>query len=242
MSLSESYFKEKFEGKTFKVDDVSETLAMPLSTVYSIIRRLLLAREIVKVAPKTYKFYGVKVIKPSQDIDKLRKCLLETETSRFKFTGLCVLEQFLHHAPFVLIYHLFTEKGRGEDIIKNLEELNTTTVIVPELSARELDMIISKTNAKKILIVKERNYFKYLKNGLASPESAYVDLFFEVTREKIPYLETDLSEMLKSLIHNNLINFSMLLNYAHDRKIDKEVLKLLKSLSKEIKLPDEALK
>ena len=97
-------------------------------------------------------------------------------------------------------------------------------------------------NTKKVLIVKERNYFKYLKKGLASPESAFVDLFFEITREEIPYFETDLKEILKVLIHNNLINFSMLINYAHDRKIDDEIILLLKDLSNDVQLPKEALK
>jgi len=242
MALSERYFKEKFEGKTFNIGEVSRTLNIPVSTVYSIIRKLLFAREIVKIAPKTYKFYEVREIKPAKAIEDLRNLLLKTETRRFKFTGLCVLESFLHHIPFILVYHLFVEKGSSEDIIKKLEEYNKEIVIVPEINSNELNMIINKTNTKQVLIVKERNYFKYSRKGLASPESAFVDLFFEITREKIPYFETDLKEILKVLIHNNLINFSMLINYAHDRKVDKEIITILRELSEEIELPKEVLK
>lgn len=242
MAISEKYFKEKFEGKSFTIEEVSKSLDISISTVYSIIRRLLLSKEIVKIAPKTYKFYEVKEIEPSKEIGNLRKFLLENETREFKFTGLCVLESFLHHVPFVLIYHLFVEKGSSEDIIKKLEEYNKEIVIVPELSSNELNMIVNKTNTKKILIVKERSYFKYSKKGLASPESAFVDIFFEITRGKIPYLETDLNEILKIMIHNNLINFSMLINYAHDRKIDNEIIDILKEISKEIEMSKEVLK
>ena len=86
MALSERYFKEKFEGKTFNIGEVSKTLNIPVSTVYSIIRKLLFAREIVKIAPKTYKFYEVREIKPAKAIEDLRNLLLKTETRRFKFT------------------------------------------------------------------------------------------------------------------------------------------------------------
>jgi len=242
MAISEKYFKEKFEGKSFTVEEVSKTLDISISNVYSIIRRLLLSKEIVKIAPKTYKFYEVKKIKPSKEIEDLRKFLLENETREFKFTGLCVLESFLHHVPFVLVYHLFVEKGSGEDIIKKLEEHSKEIIIVPELSSKELSMIIDKTNKQKILIVKERSYFKYSKDGLASPEGAFVDLFFEITRGKIPYFETDLNEIIKIMVHNNLINFSMLINYAHDRKIDNEVIDILKGISQEINIPKEVSK
>ena len=57
MAISEKYFKEKFEEKSFTIGEVSKRLDIPISTVYSIIRRLLLSKEIVKIAPKTYKFY-----------------------------------------------------------------------------------------------------------------------------------------------------------------------------------------
>jgi len=242
MAISDKYFKDKFEGKSFTVAEVSSLLDMSVSTVYSIIRRLLLSKEIVKIAPKTYKFYEIREIEPSKEIGDLRKFLLNNETREFKFTGLCVLESFLHHVPFVLIYHLFVEKGSSEDIIKKLEGYNKEMIIVPELNSNELNMIINKTNTKKVLIVKERSYFKYSRKGLASPESAFIDLFFEITREKIPYLETDLKEILKIMVHNNLINFSMLINYAHDKKMDNEIINFLREISEEIEMPKEVLK
>ncbi|GEM_PF-4415408 len=242
MNLSERYFKETLGGTEFSVSEASKLLNIPISTVYAIIRKLLLTREITKLAPKTYAFYEVKKIEPSKEINDLRSLLLKIETRRFKFTGLCILESFLHHVPTVLVYTLFVERGSSEDIIRKLEEFKTDILIVPEVTSKELELLINKTNAKKILIVKERKYFKYSSAGLASPESAFIDLFFEITRKNLPYFETDLKEIFKTIACDKLVNYSILFNYAHERKVTDEVNHFLKSLSLEIELPKTVLK
>ena len=249
MVSSERYFRDRFEGRVFAVDEASGSLKVSPSTVYSIVKKMTSSGQMTKLASGKYRFGRAGKIKPSEEIDRLRRFLLEKETRKFKFTCLSVLEPFLHHVPFVRIYHLFVEKGSGEDVIKNLGEREKSAAkrrkktegvfIAPELNSRETELVVNQAGAQKILMVKERNYFRYSNEGLASPESAFVDLFFEITREKMPYLETDLDEMMKTMAQKNLINFSALMNYAHDRKIDPEIARSLKKMSEEIEIPKE---
>ena len=117
---------------------------------------------------------------------------------------------------------------------------NTAVLINPALN--EIDIMLNNTKIKKIVVIRENNYFYSSKNGLASIESAFIDLFFEVTREKMPFIKTDLEEIIKSLALNGMINYSRLMKYAKIRGIQGELRLFLKHISKSVEIPKEALK
>ena len=91
------------------------------------------------------------------------------------------------------------------------------------------------------MIIRENAYFYGKEYGIAYPETAFIDLYFEVSRDKIPFMKADIKEILKELVLKNLINYSRLMRYAHERKLTAEIKNILLELSKEVKLPEGGL-
>jgi len=201
--------KNEFGDKEFKVTDMCKLLKVKERAAYYILNELEEGSKIVKMMRGVYKLSSPKRLRPSKEIDEIRNHLLKRITRRFRFTGLSILEMFVHHVPFVLSEHL-----------RNL---------------------LAHVNAKKIIIIRELSYFYAADNGLSSPEEAFIDLYFEVTRERIPFMEMDLAEIFKSLAAINILNYSKLLWYAKERKLKDEIKTFLRRLASEVHIPAGAL-
>jgi len=95
--------------------------------------------------------------------------------------------------------------------------------------------------SEKLIIIRENNYFYSSKEGLSSKESAFIDLYFEVTRGRLPFIKTDLEEIFRSLAMNNLVNYSRLMRYAKERGIKEEIKEFLQKISEFVEIPSGAL-
>lgn len=221
--------KERFKNKEFTISDLCRLLNIKESTAYWIVRELRKKNLIVKPMRGIYKLASPKEIIPAKDIEKIRKHFLKTMTRKFSFTGLSILEPFIHHIPFVFIYHLFVERGSAEDFMDEIKKVSKATVLI-EPSKDDVVLLLNNADIKKIIVIRENNYFYSSKHGLSSKEAAFVDLYFETTRKKMPFMRTDLEEIFKSLAINNMISYSRLLKYSKERGIKKEIKKFLRKM------------
>jgi hypothetical protein len=233
--------KEHFQNKEFTISNICEVLDVAESTAYSIIKRMKKRNLIISPVRGIFVLSNPKKISIPSDINMMRNHLLETITRTFSFTGLSILEPFLHHIPFVSIYHLFVEPGSAEDFKEKVKHISKVVVLI-EPSLNDIHLILDKIDAKKVVIIRENKYFYASKKGLHSKEGAFVDLYFEVTREKIPFIRGDVDEIFKSLVLNNLINFSHLFKYANERGIKNEIKEYLTKIAEDIEIPKKALK
>jgi len=232
--------KNEFGDKEFKVTDMCKLLKVKERAAYYILNELEEGSKIVKMMRGVYKLSSPKRLRPSKEINEIRNHLLKRITRRFRFTGLSILEMFVHHVPFVLFYHLYVEPGSAEDFKKELEDTSKMVVLVDPKS-EHLRNLLAHVNAKKIIIIRELSYFYAADNGLSSPEEAFIDLYFEVTRERIPFMEMDLAEIFKSLAAINILNYSKLLWYAKERKLKDEIETFLRRLASDVHIPAGAL-
>ncbi|MBL7148177.1 MAG: hypothetical protein ISS82_05105 [Nanoarchaeota archaeon] len=233
--------KKKFGSKEFKIGDLCRLLNIKKTSAYCIIRSLGHKNLIVNPLRGIYRLSSSKLIKPSKDIEKIRKYLLNKITRKFTFTGLSVLESFIHHIPYVIIYHVFVEHGSSEDFKNEIKNISNIMVVI-EPTLNDINLLLNNVDINKLIIIRENNYFYSSKESLASKESAFVDLYFEVTRKKIPFIKTDLEEIFKSLVINNLINYSRLMKYSKERGLKKEIKKFLQKMSNFVEVPTNLLK
>lgn len=227
--------KKKVKGSFFTIENASKYLGLGRRATYSLVKELIEKRELVKIARDIYKFSKLRT-KPGLNtkLENLRKLLLKKTSLEFSFTGLSVLEKYLHHIPYSIVYLLYIEPGSGEEV-NDLISSKVTVLINP--SYEEITLFLEKTKVKTLLVARELNYFYGSKEGIASYEKAFIDLYFEVTRGNLPFIHTDINEILRSLIMNDELNYSVLLRCAGIRKIKSEVNALLKEFSKEFEIP-----
>ena len=232
--------KEEVGENEFDVDDLCNLLDIKRSTAYWVIRELRDRNLVVKPMRGRYRLSSSKIVNPPRDIEGIRKHLLKKITRRFSFTGLSVLESFIHHIPYVIIYHLFVEPGSSGDFKTEIGNISRMEVLI-EPSMGEITLFLDKVDVKKLIIIRENNYFYSSKEGLSSKESAFIDLYFEVTRGRLPFIETDMEEIFRSLAMNNLVNYSRLMKYAKERGVKWEIKEFLQSISDSIEIPLGAL-
>mgnify|MGYP006293881109 CR=1 FL=1 len=243
-SIMKDYYKEikeQFQNEKFTISDICGVLDIAESTAYSIIKEMKKRNLIMSPVRGIFVLSNPKKISIPKEIRTMRNHLLETITRTFSFTALSILEPFLHHIPFVSIYHLFVEPGSAEDFKEKIKNISESVILI-EPSLDDIHLILEKIDAKKLVIIRENKYFYASKNGLHSKEGAFIDLYFEVTREKIPFIRGDVDEIFKSLVLNDLINFSHLFKYANERGIKNEIKDYLTKIAKDIEIPKAALK
>ncbi|MEA3254582.1 MAG: DUF6577 family protein [Candidatus Altiarchaeota archaeon] len=226
--------KTRFKDNLFSIKDASKCLKLSERATYYKTRELISKGELIRIARNTYKFSDQRT-KPrlNPQLNNIRKNLLKTSFD-FSFTGLSVLDKYIHHIPYQMIYTLYVEPGSGE-AINDLIKSKTTHLMNP--SYEDVILLLEKTRARNLLVARELNYLYSTREGTASYEKAFTDLYFEVTRKKIPFIHTDLYEILRSLIMNDELNYSTLLRCAGIRKIKDEIKDLLQEFSKETRIP-----
>ncbi|MFH1066075.1 MAG: DUF6577 family protein [Nanoarchaeota archaeon] len=233
--------KEHFGNRQFSIEGLAKALGIKASSAYWIIREMIKAGRAIRIMRGAYKLADAKEAIPQKEVERMRRHFISILTRRFAFTGLSILEQFIHHMPYALIYHLFVEPGSSEEFKHEIKAPHDTAVLInPALN--EIEVMLNNTKIRKMIVIRENNYFYSSKKGLASIESAFVDLFFEVTRGKIPFIKTDLEEIFKSLALNSMVNYSRLLKYAKIRGIKGEIKPFLRHISESVEIPKEALK
>ena len=118
--------------------------------------------------------------------------------------------------------------------------MGSTYVALVEPELRDFELLSNKANFKEFIVIRENAYFYSSKDHCASLEKAFVDLYFEITRQKLP-LPDKLVPILTELMQHNRINFTTLLKCAHERGIKQEFLELLRSITKQSGLQPKGL-
>jgi hypothetical protein len=235
------YIERDYPTTEFTLDELLRKLPFKKSKTYSLLKELIKMDKITKIAEGVYKLKEASGIAIPKEIITLAAKLKGTITRKFKFTALSILLPFAHHTPYSVVYSLYVEKGSGEDFKEAIAKINPE--IISLLNPEKSDILLLMNEAKKnmIIAIRENSYFYGKEAGMAHLDTAFVDLYFEVSRDKIPFMATDVKEILKELMSKDLINYSRLMRYAHDRKLTSEIKKIALDLSKEIKLPRKGL-
>ena len=239
--------KGEFKGKSFCTSDAVNLLKRKkkyvAGTVYRILSDLSKKGKIKRIGRGLYiiKKVEFKDLKPRtitlpENVKKI-KSLLERKGIKFMITGLPVLMNFVHLLPYRIIILIYTERGSGEYVVSILETKKIPVALNPKLN--EIDLMLN-IHHKDIVVVREVCEFYGKKNNVASVERALVDLYFESSRNRIPFPLAEVKRIFENAFNYTNVNFPRLIKCGRKRGIDKEMKLIIKKLSPG--LPEKKIK
>ena len=241
MNKFKTDLEKEYRNQEFTFKELLTKFPYKKSKLYELLNDLIKTNKVIKIAEGTYKLRESEIFKIPEEISNLSDKLKTKITRKFKFTGLCVLLPFIHHTPYSITYLIYVERGSGEDFKELISRMKPAMSILLNPKREDILLILNETKKNKIVAIRENNYFYGKEYGIAYFDTSFVDLYFEVSRNNIPFMKSDIKEILKELILKNLVNYSRLMRYAHERKLTHEIKDILMELSKDIELPKGGL-
>ena len=136
------------------------------------------------------------------------KKILEDKGIEFMITGVPVFFSHIHYLPRRLIILIYVVKGSGENTVFALRESGWRALLEPTFS--EINMVLESTTDRDIFVIREFSELIGNYNGFASVERALIDLYFETTRDKIPFSKEELARILLDVFKEEPISYSRL--------------------------------
>jgi len=152
----------------------------------------------------------------------LHDYLQEKFDYNFQFTALSTLAPFLSDVYNKMVYTIHTTKGSGQllnDMIADFVKGEFLVLLEPKTSEIKISLEVSEK--KKFIVIRE--YVSKLHTTWATPEKAWLDLFFEVKRNDVPITSKDLDDIFDVLIEQNLIDEDKLMGLARHRNAYNEL-------------------
>jgi len=240
--------KSKFNNGIFRAKDVfkllNEKKGYSRGTVYRILHDLCkrglikrLGRGIYKVL-KTVELKETVTVSTSVSVELVpgpltkARDLLRNKGIEFMITGGSLLYRFFHHLPKRLIHLIYVKKGAGEVAVTLLREAEIRALLNPSRS--EINVTLENFPERDVFVVRE--FMELLGNldGNASFERALVDLYFESTRRRIPFLEEEAGRILFKVLRTEPFSFSHLLMLAGRRGLREEMEAIAKFVRPEL--------
>ena len=152
--------------------------------------------------------------------------LLKNKGIEFMITGATVLYRFHHYLPRRLIHLIYVIKGAGENTVTILRESGLRALLNP--SRGEISLALENFPERDIFVIREFSELRGNINGIACYERALVDLYFESTRERIPYPKEEVARIFSMVLRSERINLTRLFMLASRRGIKEEMKAVVK--------------
>lgn len=151
----------------------------------------------------------------------LHDYLRETFEHDFQFTGLSTLAPFLHHSHSRIIYTVHTVPGAGQSLLEGILDHTETFAVMLNPNKQEIAAVLEGSERSRFIVIRE--YREGLSPAWAGPEKAWLDLYFEVTRDRIPLYHDELVLVLDELLDTGLARPARVRSLARRRQILKEI-------------------
>lgn len=155
------------------------------------------------------------------ELIELHDHLKENFEHDFQFTGLSTLTPFLQNAYSKIIYNIQTVNGAGQELLETISDYTKKFVVLLDPKPLEIETILKISKDNKFIIIRE--YAERLPTTWAIPEKAWLDLYFEVKKNKITLYSDELIIILDDLLESNLIDPTKLRSLARHRKLLDEI-------------------
>lgn len=200
---------------SFNVGTAKEILGEKKSTLYWSLWNLAKKGYIRRIGKGLYSFQKKDTkIKPIiSTLAKKAWSTLNESGSQFFISGLDILSIFAEHVPEYFPVLLFIDKYSQDDVISILSKNN-----LPFNTTSDYNTI-----NKEFIVMHTTNEFNYSQNGLASFEKAFVDLYYEITRNKYPLSLQELAKIFLNMKRRISLNTSRLIKIASRRNIHYDI-------------------
>lgn len=155
------------------------------------------------------------------DLVELHDYLKEVFEHNFQFTGLSTLAPFLHNAHNKMVYTVHTVPGAGQNLLETISDHAGEFAVMLNPRKQEVAVMLGGASHDRFIIIRE--YKENLSLAWAGPEKAWLDLYFEVTRDRIPLYHDELILVLDELLDAGLARPAKLRSLARRRQILTEI-------------------
>lgn len=233
---------KKIDRDPFSINDLRfSNIDLNSINLYRNLRELVKRGKIQRIGQGLYSIKESKqppTIKLSRSMEDIRRLLSDNGIS-FSITGLDVLQDFINLIPKRSLHLIYVIRGSGE-WAKGLIEERFNKMCLFNPSKRDIRNYFIHYNSD-LIILREvgESAIEYQKDGIATIEKALVDIYFEVTRKRIPLELPELANILKNSIMTVKIDYKKLLRAASRRYVESDFLIILQHLG--INISEEKL-
>jgi hypothetical protein len=149
------------------------------------------------------------------------KRVLRSKGVEFMITGPALFYRYIHNLPRRLVELIYVIRGSGELAVFSLREAGMRALLNP--TRNDIGLALENFAERDIFVVREFSGLLGNVDGTASLERALVDLYFETTRNRIPFPEEEAARIFLRVSRNEPISHSRLLMFANRRGIEKEI-------------------
>ncbi len=209
----------------FYVDEVQKLFPdMKKSSLYWNMSKLVEKGYITRVRNGVYTFNQWRDKKPiylSESAVEIKEVLDETGF-HYYISGLDILSKYMQHVPEQYPVLVFVEKEAKEEINDNLMHRGIEVVEPARVKeVHEKTILSGSNNAQAILYTTEN--FTYSKDGVASIEKAFVDLYFAISRNSYPLSLQELVRIYQNLSRLGHIDKKKMITVATKRNIHYDI-------------------
>lgn len=242
---------ERFGNKVFHTRDVMEIGKLETKyskgTIHRVLHDLVKTGKIERLGrgiyrTKSYEAKGNKIAVTDRIIfsDRLAvklvpgasteaKELLHNKGIEFMITGEAVLYRYIHNLPKRLIELVYVNRGSGEYAVSTLRKAGLRALLNP--TRNEISVALEIFSEKDLFVIREFSELLGNVNGFASLERALVDLYFETTRDRIPFLKEETARIFLNVFDKEPISYSRLTEFGTRRGIGDEIREILNFIS-----------
>ncbi len=240
--------KTRFEDRTFTTAEASKLLKERKGYARGTVKRILhdlrnngfikdLGRGIYNVAelrirnaimPESISVEEEVIVKLTPAALEKANELLKEKGIEFMITGASVLSGYHHHFPHRLLHLVYVVSGAGEYATMTLNDRGLRAFLDPNRA--ELETAFEMIRAGDFFIIREFSELMGKSDGIAVIERAIVDLYFEVTRERIPFPANEAALMISKVFRSERLSLSKLFMLAKRRGVKSEFISLVNFL------------
>ncbi len=233
LSLEDKYNKIKMEIKhepLFTVQDLQRIFPdKQKSSLYWDVSKLVEAGYLLRIRNGVYQLKDRKTsnkLEISDTAKEIRNILQETGFD-FYISGIDILSKYLHHIPEKYPIIIYVYKAATEEVKTTLDI--TKYFVTQSYSSVNQTEINSYANNRQHILLIPTESFTYSRNNLATTEKAFLDLFYEITRDKYPLALQELVRIYRNLIRNGAIDKKRLIKAAYIRNMQHDIRYIVES-------------
>lgn len=204
-------FKDSLEKQDFRDKLISASFV-------TIGKEKLLTKEDVTIKPKEMQDNSGLL---SENLLQVYEIISDKFGNSFYFTGTSVLEGYQNNLPAVQYYFIYCNTGLIKPISKATDILNNEFLILENPTKDQILDAIKNSKLNKVIILREkqRDIAELREGSVASIETAFVDLYFEIKHEQVPIVESEIKEIFESIMSSGEINLNKIRRRALKRKV-----------------------
>ena len=178
-------------------------------------------RRVHKGAYSINEWRGKNRVSLSESAEKVKSILDETGFEYY-ISGIDIILRYMHHVPEQYPVILFVEKNAKDSIRSELRQQGIRIIEPTELRKAYEDLVFSGDDSVSAVMYVTDN-FEMSDDGIATPEKAFLDLYYAISRNGYPVSLQELARIYQNMIRLGTLDKKKLLAAAVKRNLKYDI-------------------